>query len=181
MKVQTREAKQLLNQWDRIEETKGVVYCSYANSHGNKCQQPLLPACLHDELLKGVHDQCGNQGLERTEQLVCERCWWPGLHNDVKKYLSECERCVIAKGPYIPVKTPMTSIIASKPLEVLAMNFTQLKLASDGRENVLVLTDIFTIFTVAVPTRDQKASTVVKTLVREWFLVYGVPKRIHSD
>ena len=75
----------------------------------------------------------------------------------------------------------MTSIIASKPLEVLAMNFTQLKLASDGRENVLVLTDIFTIFTVAVPTRDQKASTVVKTLVREWFLVYGVPKRIHSD
>jgi len=75
----------------------------------------------------------------------------------------------------------MTSIIASKPLEVLAMNFTQLEAASDGRENVLVLTDIFTKFTVAVPTRDQKASTVVKTLVREWFLVYGVPKRIHSD
>ena len=34
---------------------------------------------------------------------------------------------------------------------------------------------------VAVPTRDQRASTVVKTLVRDWFLVYGVLKRIHSD
>ena len=176
MKAQTREVKQLLNQWDRIVEKNGVLYCSNADSHGKKHQQLLLPASLQDELLKGVHDQCGRQGLERTEQLVRERCWWPGLHNDVKKYLSECELCVVAKGPYLTDKTPMTSIIATKLLEVLAMDFTQLEPASDGRENVLVLTDVFTKFTVAVPTRDQRASTAFKTLVREWFLVYGVPK-----
>ena len=180
-KTETRLTKQLLNQWDRIEEKKGVLYRSSSDNHGNKHLQLLLPESLHDQLLKGVHDQCGHQGSERTEQLVRERCWWPGLHDYVKKYLSECERCVVAKGPYLPVKTPMTSIIASKPLEVLAMDFTQLEPASDGRENVLVLTDVFTKFTVAVPTRDQRASTVVKTLVRDWFLVYGVPKRIHSD
>ena len=75
----------------------------------------------------------------------------------VKKYLSESERCVVAKGTYLPVKTPMTSIIASKPLEVLAMDFTQLEPASDGRENVLVLTDVFTKFTVALPTRDHRS------------------------
>ena len=75
----------------------------------------------------------------------------------------------------------MTSTIASKPLEVLAMDFFQLEPPSDGSENVLVLTSVFTKFTVAVPTRDQWASNVVKTLVRDWFLVYGVPKRSHSD
>ncbi|KAL9978581.1 hypothetical protein ACROYT_G016115 [Oculina patagonica] len=43
------------------------------------------------------------------------------------------------------------SIIAAKPLEVLAMDFTQLEPASeDSRENVLVLTDVFTKFTVAI-------------------------------
>ena len=180
-KAETSGAKKLLNQWDRIIEKEGVLYCSNADNHGNKRLQLLLPNSLRDEFLKGVHDECGHQGSERTEQLVRERCWWPGLHDYVKKYLSECERCVVAKGPYLPVKTPMTSIIATKPLEVLAMDFTQLEPASDGRENVLVLTDVFTKFTVAVPTRDQRASTVVKTLVRDWFLVYGVPKRIHSD
>ena len=75
----------------------------------------------------------------------------------------------------------MGSLLATKPLEVLAMDFTLLEPASYGRENILVLTDVFTKFTIAIPIRDQRASTVVKTLVKEWLLVYGVPQRIHSD
>ena len=46
---------------------------------------------------------------------------------------------------------------------------------------MLVLTDVFTKFTIAVLTRDHKAVTVAKTLIREWFMVYGVPQRLHSD
>ena len=41
-----------------------------------------------------------------------------------------------------------------------------------GGENVLVLRDIFTKFTIAIPTRDQNATTVAKTLVKEWFLKF---------
>ena len=71
-------------------------------------------------------------------------------------------------------------IIATKPLQVLAIDFTQLEPTSDGQENVLVLTDVLAKFTVAVPTRDQKAVTVAKALIRECFMVYGVPQRLHS-
>ena len=63
-------------------------------------------------------------------------------------------------------------------LEALAVDFTVLEPAIDGRENVLVMTDVFTKFTHVVPTRDQKATTTAKVLIREWFLRYGVPKRI---
>ena len=34
---------------------------------------------------------------------------------------------------------------------------------------------------MAIPTKDQKATTTAKALVHEWFLRYGVPSRIHSD
>ena len=36
-------------------------------------------------------------------------------------------------------------------------------------------------FTIAVPTCDQKALTVAKVLVQEWFEKFGPPQRIHSD
>lgn len=70
---------------------------------------------------------------------------------------------------------------ATRPNEILALDFTLLEPASDGRENVLILTDIFTKYSQAVPTKDQKAHTVARALVQEWFHKFGPPARIHSD
>ena len=70
--------------------------------------------------------------------------------------------------PYLKTKTPMGKVLATRPLEVLALDYTVLEPSSNGKENVLVMTDVFTKFSVAVPTRDQKASTVAKVLLNEW-------------
>lgn len=43
------------------------------------------------------------------------------------------------------------------------------------------MTDVFSKYTQAVPTKDQSAITVARTLVESWFYRFGVPKRIHSD
>ena len=180
-KAESKHALKLLSYWDSIAEKDGILYRAIRNNEGETNRLLLVPSILREDFLRATHEELGHQGPNRTEQLLRQRCWWPGLHDDVKQWISGCERCVVAKGPYLKVRTPMGSIIATKPLEVLAMDFTQLEQASDGRENVLVLTDVFTKFATAIPTRNQKATTVVKSLVKEWFLVYGVPQRIHSD
>lgn len=48
----------------------------------------------------------------------------------------------------------MGHLLATKPLEVLAIDFTILEPARDGRENVSVMTDVFTKSTHAVPNKD---------------------------
>ena len=79
------------------------------------------------------------------------------------------------------MKTTIGSVVAKKPLEILAMDFTQLEPASSGVENVLVLTDVYTHFAQTVPTRDQTAKTVARVLVKDWFVRFDIPQRLHSD
>ena len=51
-----------------------------------------------------------------------------------------------------------------------------LEKSTDGRENLLVRTDVFSKFTQSVPTRNQSATSVAKVLVKEWFNRFGIPK-----
>ena len=172
----------LVQQWDRITLREGVLYRHIRwPGEGRDVHQLLLPQCLQTEVLKSLHDDHGHQGVERTLSLVRQRCFWPFMRRDIEKYCRECNRCVAAKAVQPKVRTFMGSLVASKPLEVLAIDFTLLDKASDGRENVLVLTDVFSKFTQAFPTPDQRASTVARVLKEKWFYTYGIPQRIHSD
>ena len=101
------------------------------------------------------------------------------MFGDVRHYISNCNRCIL--GRHHAVKTTSTPILASRPLQILAIDFTKMDPAADGHENILVLTDVFTKFTQAIPTRNQEAQTVARVLIREWFQRFGVPERIHSD
>lgn len=48
-------------------------------------------------------------------------------------------------------------------------------------ESILVFTDVFSKFALAVPCPDETAVTVARVLRDEWIAHYGIPLRIHSD
>ena len=178
-KFEPKEVQLLLRQWDRLILEKDVLFRRIKDPSKGILDQVILPAELRNKVMKCCHEGHGHQGMERTELLIRERCFWPKLHQDVRKWVADCERCVLSKR--MKVKAPMSSLLATRPLEVVAIDFTVLEKASNGYENVLIMTDVFSKYTIAVPARDQKASTVAKILVREWFQRFGSPQRIHSD
>lgn len=64
-------SRALLRQWDRLVEQDGVLYrLIRAPGGGPETFQVLLPWCLQEEVLQGVHDHQGHQGTERTLQLL---------------------------------------------------------------------------------------------------------------
>ena len=172
----------LLKQWDRLVEKDGVVYRQgYRPEGGEVMLQLVLPSVLRDEVLEHLHQEHGHQGVERTTELVRRRCYWPGMTADIRQWVQSCERCQVAKATSGMSSCPMGHLLAMRPNDIVAMDFTVLEASSGGLENVLVMTDVFSKYTVAVPTRDQTAATVAQVLLNEWFFRFGVPSRIHSD
>ena len=179
LKKEDPQVRRILKHWNQLYMKDGVLYRRVQLNH-EEVNQLLLPKKLIPEVLRLAHDTAGHQGRERTSALVAARCYWATMLKDIRSYCENCERCWIAKmGPRIVPK--MCHLIATRPLHILAVDFTFLEKSSSGMENVLVLTDVFTKYTLAFPARDQKAQTVAKILVQEWILKFGVPDRLHSD
>lgn len=176
------QVRTLLQQWDRLIEDNGVLYRRvFQPNGGEECRQLVLPASLRSDELTQLHQQHGHQGIGRTLELVRHRCYWPGMTEEVQRWCAECQRCQLAKDSRPPAATYMGHLLASRPNEVIVVDFTTLEPTYRGVENVLVITDVFSKYSVAVPTLDQRASTVAQVLTREWFYRFGIPSRVHSD
>jgi transposase InsO family protein len=178
---ENRNVRKLCYQWDRLIEKQGILYRKVQDDFEGEQLQLIVPDKLKSLILTELHDKLGHQGIERTMALVRRRYYWPSLAQDVTKWCTQCERCVISKAPMPKINPPIENFLANQPFGVVAIDYTKMEPSSDGRENVLVITDIYSKFTQAVVTRDQKANTVAKALFQNWFLKFGIPGRIHSD
>lgn len=120
----SKSALVLLRQWDRLHEQNGVVYRRVLRpDRGEEVLQMLLPQALRNEVLTMVHQKHGHQGIERTTELLRQRCYWPGMSSDVIRWCQDCERCQVAKDAQPVAHSFMGHLLASRPNEILAINF----------------------------------------------------------
>ena len=73
----------------------------------------------------------------------------------------------MAKGDYTDPKTKLGKIIANNPMDLLCIDFTKVDPLKSSKENILVLTDVFTKFSKAFITPNQKVLTMAKIMVEK--------------
>ncbi len=99
---------------------------------------------------------------------------------DIEQYIKTCGSFITRKT--LPQKSaPLSHITSNGPLDLVCIDFLSLEPDTKGIANVLVITDHFTCYAQAFPTKDQRAVTVAKVLGEKFFVHYGLPSRIHSD
>jgi transposase InsO family protein len=164
---------------DKLKLIDGKLYRE-TEIHEQTRKQLVLPSKLVPEALTQCHNEVGHPGRDRTLSLLRERFFWPGMTTETEEWIKKCHRCICRKTP-ANARAPLVNIVTTQPLELVCVDFLTLEPSKGGYQYVLVITDHFTRFAQAVPTRNMTAKTTAEVFFQQFVVHYGMPKRLHSD
>ncbi len=125
-------------------------------------------------------------GINKTNQLLSQRYWWPNMHEDVMEYVKGCAECQRNKINTRPTKALLQPIFPSHkamPFETVALDFITKLLVSQGYDLILTITDHnCTKAALFIPCRE--AMTVEETaglIIKHLFLRFGLLLKFISN
>ena len=178
----TPEVKSLLRIRKSLKLVKDILYRkTYTdNSSSKKIQwQLVVPKAYRSRALAGCHGDVGHQGRMRTLSLLRERFFWPGMQTEAIQHVLKCTRCLRRKTP--SHVAPLQPIHVTQPLELVHMDYLSLEPSKGNIENVLVITDHFTRYALAYPSKTQTAQATARILWDNFICHYGFPEKFISD
>ena len=146
-----------------------------------KINRLVLPQCYRKTVLQESHIDIGHPGKERTISLVSlrERFYWSNMTTDIEKWVSTCDKCIRRKSS-TNIRAELVNNKTTYPLELVCMDFVTVEPSKGGISNTLVITDNFTKYALAIPTRDQTARTTAEALYSNFIVHYGIMTKLHS-
>ena len=139
-----------------------------------------LPEKLSKRVLASLHgkNHAGGNSLADSVQL---KYVFPRLVSVCREYVFKCPRCQRLAKKTSQRHTYGYDLVGS-PGEKICLDFVgPLKLTKKGHSSLLTIIDVYTRWFTAWPVKNQKAETVIKHLVRDYFPDRGVPSIVHSD
>ena len=183
--TETEQGKMFFCIWNSLILNKGLMHVN--TTPKGKTEGVLafiIPVGQHHLVLNGVHHDAGHQGQQRTLALTQERFWWPMMAEDCQAIVRGCPHCQAFEGE-VP-RAPLCPIRVYAPLELVHLDYTSIESTMELNKppvvkNVLMMTNHFTRYALAVVMKDQTAKTVMKVFYERFIAVFGVPAKLLSN
>ena len=129
-----------------------------------KLYRIVVPDELVNKVLNYYHCALagGHQGVIKTYCRIKESFYWPGMQKDVYEFVTLCDTCQRTKRDKPPKQANLKTIAPTRRFELVAMDILKLNKTHRGNTYLLVITDMFSKFTRAVPLPDMTTEAVAK-------------------
>ena len=172
--------KDLVRHWENLDINESGLLIR--TSPDKKQKQVVIPSSIRPIIYSGLHVNMGHLGADRVIELAKDRCFWPRMDEDIQHFTTKVCQCVKQKKPHISqVAYAMKPIQSAAPMELISIDFLHLDTCSGGYQYILVITDNFSRFSQAYPTRNKEAKTAAEKLYNDFILRFGIPGKILHD
>ena len=140
---------------------------------------------IKEEILKENHDlvDVGHPGQYRMLELLKRTYWWPGLKEDVKRYVQRCFKCQKNKvqhqrkaGELHPLK------ISQGPWQEISIDIIRPLPKSNGMDAIIIIVDRFTkMIHLKAITMNISSEEIAKIYRDNIWKLHGIPRKILSN
>lgn len=155
--------RQFYNIKDDLHVIDGILF---------KQRSIVIPSSLRKNMLERMH--VGHLGMSKTKQLVRGVIFWPGMNNDIDKFIESCAICL--RHRRANTKQPLQPhVIPDLPWQKVGMDLFNL-----DSKNYLIIVDYYSQYFEVSQVNSYNAQTVV-TQCKSIFSRHGIPCQIISD
>ena len=169
----------LLNKVDELYiNENGIIY----RLSNEDTTQIVLPPSLHESVFELLHEQpcVGHLGAEKKKRFA-DHFYYPNIKPNIIEFVRKCRECAIHKPSRENTIAPMKHIKASRPLQILQLDFVgPVTKSNDNKKYILTMIDHFTKYAQAYATKKCDTNTVINCL-EQYFCIFGVPESIQTD
>ncbi|XP_042875167.1 uncharacterized protein K02A2.6-like [Penaeus japonicus] len=133
----------------------------------------FIPQSLRRDTLSRLHD--AHRGIEATKRRARQTVWWIGIEADIKSTVEACHQCQIHK-PSQQKEPKINNSCPEMPFEEVSAD-----LFHYAGKSFLCYADRFSGWVAIGYYSSSTSAAVTVDLLRDLFILYGVPKRLRTD
>jgi hypothetical protein len=125
----------------------------------------------------------GHFGVNKTEDVLDARFFWPCMRRDVERFVARCTTCQKAKSHLDPHGLYMPLPVPSVPWVDILMDFVlDLPHTHKGRDSIFVVVDRFSKMAHFIPChKTDDVAHIADLFFHDIVCLHGVPNTIVSD
>ena len=160
---------------------EGVLYRLWIED-GRTFKCILVPQVLQDFMVILAHDYSSHNGSRRTYNCLKRQYYWPGIRKQIFRHCKKCRECVLQNQGQ-PEKCFWHFDSPDLPMEFICMDLVGPihPPSSRGNKYVLMVIDMLTGFTIAVPIKNKNAEMICEAYWDNIYCVFGGSSKMLMD